>query len=219
MDTKHKLTGRLKVNAYKALPCEVQLHISTLEDDPWAGYSNKKKAAHPENEYIDGVRALGELSFVDQNSSPMKISKGTGAGLSETVTLDVFYEDEPGVSSRLDIVFLEKTASQRVGTNFHETTHYWQFMVHKKPVADTLGLFPEDFTGCNQLKVYTCCDFKDSFRGATAVVVAKNPKEARQLICERIKALGLPLEGNETFSVVRVDTSKAGCVILHDGTF
>lgn len=219
MDTKYKLAGRLKINAYKVVPCEVQLHISTLEDDPWAKQFGKAKKKYPENEYIDGVRTVGELSFVDQNSSPMKINKGTGAGLSEVCEVDLFYEDEPKITSRVEIVFLERTASHRVVGNMHETKHYWQFMVHKVPVTDGLNLFPPDYTGSNQLKVYTCRDFRGMYLGASAVVVAMNAKEARVLLEKELAAKGLTVEGDGNFSIVRVDTAKSGCVILHDGSY
>lgn len=219
METSYKLSGRLKVNAYKTVACEVQLHVSVLEDDPWASFSKKPKSqAYPLEEYRDGVRLVGELSFDDSAREPMKISSGTGANLSDTVTLEVFYSDEPAVTTRFGIVLLNRSATLSIPGNWNEKKYFWQFIMHGSPGGDGLGLFPEDYTGSNFCKVYVCTDFRGSWPyPVSSVVVAKNVKEAKQILLADLKRLNIPLEGDGEFNFTKLDTSKSRCFILNDG--
>ena len=219
MERKHKFEGRLKINAYKSVPCNVQLHISILEDDPWEALADKKaKTVYPIDQYIDGVRVAGELSFLDQISSPMKINRGTGTGMSENVELEFFYPDEPNVTSRIKIVFIEKTATTRIPSNYNENRVYWQFCMIGKPLSDSINIFPEDFTGSNTLKIYSCTDFRGIWSYPVAsVVVASNVKEAKIILCNEMSRAGIPIEGLGDFTFTKLDVSKAGCFILNDG--
>lgn len=219
MDTNYKLTGRLKINAYKVVACEVQLHVSILEDDPWEAFSDKtKKPIYPLDEYRDGVRLVGEVAFADSDREPMKVVPGTGSNLSESVVLEVFYEDEASVTSRFKIILLNRSATLSIPGNWSEKKYFWQFIMHGPPAEDGLGLFPEDYTGSNQCKVYICTDFRGSWPyPVSSVVVAKNVKEAKELLQADLKRLNIPLEGNGDFSFTKLDVSNSKSFVLNDG--
>jgi len=220
MEIKYNFKGRLKVNAYKSMDCDVQMHVSVLEDDPWESLADKNKlnTIYPIDQYVDGIRVAGELSFFDQISSPMKISRGTGAGMSESVELELYYSDEPNITSRIKIVFLEKTATIRIQGNYNENKIYWQFCIIGTPLADGMNIFPDDFTGSNTLKVYSCNDFRGVWPyPVSSIIVASNVKEAKRILLHELNRAGIPIEDSGHFTFIKLDLSKSGCFILNDG--
>lgn len=67
-------------------------------------------------------------------------------------------------------------------------------------------------------RVYICTDFRGVWpNGVSAVVVAPDKKQARELLDQQIRSSGLYEEGGDLFTLVELDTSKSQALILNRG--
>jgi hypothetical protein len=222
MDNFHRLAGRVLVTQPKGkdirevkwtIPCFVELHTSTLNDDDpeW----HLSKPAYPESEYIDGVRIVGELSFEDTAESLYRISAGTGS--CNPCFLELWRIGDHSETSKLPIVFFDKVAST-VSINKNYRRHTWQFTTVGPPVHDSLELLPKNYCGSTQLRVFSCVDFRGNWpRPVSAIVVARSRSEARKILKKELESAGVPLEGDGGFTMREMPTGKAAAFIFVDG--
>lgn len=68
------------------------------------------------------------------------------------------------------------------------------------------------------MRVYTCTDFRGHYPvGASALVLAGNKGQARKILLEKLKEIGL--EQKEPISLVEIPQDKQSVHILQDGDY
>lgn len=69
------------------------------------------------------------------------------------------------------------------------------------------------------MKVYTCTAFKGHYPvGASAVVIAQSRMQARQMLLEELKEIGLEQDVKEA-DIEQLSLSRASVHILQDGNY
>jgi hypothetical protein len=204
--------GNLKIGPHKQIPVKVQLEVATLEDDEWAD----DQPAHNPDEYIDGVRMTGELSF---DTSPITDGKHP---VQRNVVAELTVRHE-GESSRFNILLLERTGVVDVGQQPRPQAvkrYFWLFFAIGKPMSDGLELFPQGYRGRNMNRIYTCTDFRGYWPvGVASLIIAKDRTEAHRMLKQKLKEAGIPEEGDGKYTLEEVSIDKAGVFLLNKGDY
>lgn len=205
------LDGSLKIGQHKAIDCKVQLEVATLEDDEWAD----DQPAHNHDDYIDGVRVTGELSF---DTSPIQDKHPVQRNV--VAELTVRHEGE---QSRFNVLLLERTGTVDVGPEPRRNSikrYFWLFFALGKPLNDGLELFPDNYRGRNMNRIFTCTDFRGYWPvGVASVIVAKSRTEAHRMLKQKLKEAGIPEEGDGKYTLTELSIEKPGVVILNNGDY
>ena len=209
MITNLKLLGDLKFGQYKAIPCHVEMQIEVHEVDEWA----EPDPNYDPNRFIDGVRATGEFFFQTSpilgipNKHPIKsnaIGELTVRHGSDTSKLNIVITDK---SSEVDIV--PKKLKR----------YFWKFFVIGKPLWDNLEIFPKNYQCVkNMNRIFACTDFRGYWPVQVAsVVVATDINEAKKILDEKLKEVGIPVEDGFCYKLTEISLRDKGAVILNDG--
>ena len=198
--------GELKFGQYKTIFCKVQLEIITIEDDEWA----EPDPNYDPKQYVDGVRVTGEFSF---DTSPIFEEKHPVVpnAMGELILKD---GDD---TTKLNILVIERNSIVQIKPK-HINRYFWLFFAIGKPVWDKLKLYPENYRGVNMNKVYYCTDFRGYWpQGVSSVIVAADKKEAAMLLNQKLRAEGIPMEGDGRYTFEEINMNQKGAILLNKG--
>lgn len=194
----------LKIGQYKSItPQMVTLEIETYDDDEFRQVKDDK-------EYLDGVRIQGEL-IIDVPFGNKILRKGMTGVLRVT---------EEGENSSFNILLVEETGVEVIVPN-KIRRYFWHFYGIGKAIRDELELLPENITDPTKMKVFHITDFEGHYVGAgvSAIVVARDRAEARQLLDIQLDEMGLgPKNRLSHFTVVELDMSRSHALVVQDGS-
>ena len=161
--------GDLKIGQYSNITCNVELKIDIHSDSMWID-SNPD---YDPNNYCDGVRIEGELSF---DVSPLN-SFNTKHPVKNNAVGELVFK-KYAENSKLNIIIVEQTSVVEIvpGKIFR---YFWLFFVVGKPIWDGLKIFPNNYRGVNVNKIYSCVNFRGDF---IAVITALSRIEAEELL-------------------------------------
>ena len=200
------LNGELKFGQYKTIFCKVQLEIATVEDDDWA----EPDPNYDPNQYLDGVRVTGEFSF---DTSPIFEEKHPVVpnALGELILKD---GDE---TTKLNILVIKKNSSVDIKPK-HIKRYFWLFYAVGKPIWDKLQIYPENYRGVNMNKIYSCTDFRGYWPvGVSSIIVASDKREAKMLLDQKLRAEGIPIEGDGMYTLEEINMTQKGSLLLNKG--
>lgn len=187
----YQLLGSLLSSSNKKIECKVQISISVLDDDVY----NEQEITNS-NEYIDGLRLIGELSFLDGNPPSHSFSNNQSK-------LKVYYEDEPLLLSEFNIILLQKTGSSECIKN-DTRRYFWQFTNLGTPICDGLSLFPPNYSGANKKRFFLVSYVYDNINKGYGIVATNKSWEIRKTISKSIS----PVKLNH-FSVLHEITTES----------
>lgn len=202
--------GSLKIAQYKSISVKVQLEVDTLDDDDWA----EPDPNHNPDNYIDGVRITGELSF---DTSPLTGQEKHPVRQNAIGELSIRHE---GDSSRFNILLVERTGVVDLDDNKRVKRYFWLFFAIGKPMSDGLELFPTNYRGRNMNRIFVCTNFRGYWPvGVASLVIAKDKREAKKLLDQKLRDAGIPIEGDGDYTLTEINIDSPGAVILNDGKF
>lgn len=203
----YTFNGDLNIGQYKTISVQTQLEVATRDGDD--EYAEDDPNDPPEN-YTDGVRVVGELSF---DASPIQYLDKHPVKQGVVAQLTLRHE---GDSSRFNILLLERTGITDVVPKKIKR-YFWMFFAIGKPMFDGLEIFPKGYKGKNVNRVFTCTNFKGVWPvGVSAVVVARDKRQARQLLNKQLEEKGLPITD---YTLEEVSLEQPAAVILNDGDY
>lgn len=187
--------GYFDVNR-KSYHCKTELNIK---------YQTDKDASI---EFVDGLQITGVLSFIDLRidrsfKRPKELPASTTGHLS--------LYDGSGFC-KIEILLVEDLEFD------HDNQVYKSdFICFKKPYFDTMGIFPEDFTG-EIMNIYYSVDFLGYWtKNASAIVVAKDEDMAKEIIYNRAKLDNLDPVDVKNITVELIKPKKENAWILSNG--
>lgn len=124
--------GEIKIGQHKPVSGNVQLEVATYKPDAFS----PRKPEYPEDQYTDGLRVMGELSF---DSKPLQPADKHPIKTNAVGELIVRFE---GDSTRFNVLVTEKTGESVVVPN-RVRRYFWQFVMFGKCKFDGLELFPK----------------------------------------------------------------------------
>lgn len=182
------------------------MEVTTIEE--------YERGKYNPNDFIDGLRVTGEFSF---DSYPITGRENHPVKKNALGELSLTHE---GDTSRFNVIVIERTGVVDIEENKRVKRYFWLFFAVGKPMADGLELFPKGYKGRNVYRIYCCTDFRGYWPvGVASVVVARNEAEGRQLLKQKLKEVGIPLEGDGEFNLKEVNTDNPGVFILNDGSY
>lgn len=198
----------LNIGQHKTIDTDVQLEVATWEDDDYADPDPNDK---PEN-YIDGVRSQGELSFdaypLGWNSHPVK--KNAVGQLTIRDGND---------TTKLNVVFIQQNGEQTVIKD-RIKRYFWLFFVIGKPISDGLELFPYWQRGQNVNKLFTCTDFRGIWPvGVSSLVIARDQVQAKKLLVEALQNAGINQPEVNDLTLQEVDLKRSHALVLNKGDY
>jgi hypothetical protein len=190
----------LNVGARKTEKVKVSVEIKTWEDDEYAEQEDQEQ-------YTDGVRLQGEL-IIDVYFGNNYLRPGTAGSLKVC---------KDGESSKFNIVLMDMLDVKTI-VPMKQKRYFWLFYGIGKPMYDELELFPYQYKA-PELKVFTITDFRGhSPVSVAALVVAKDRKEGRRLMDERLKKAGLADRQEFAYTLKELDLTQPQATILVDGS-
>lgn len=213
MQDQFTYSGNLSIGQHKSISVIATLRVEVIEDDEF-----RESVAYNPAEYVNGVKIEGELFF---DTTPLKTYYENGRYVKHPVqtnvqaVLSLSFENE---ASRFNILLTDKTGEVTLVPQKLKR-YFWNFLPIGNPFYDNLGIFPEQYRWPNTMnRVYICTDFRGVWpNGVSAVVVAPDKKQARELLGQQIRSSGLYEEGGDLFTLVELDTSKSQALILNRG--
>lgn len=205
--------GSLSIGQHKSISVTATVKVEVIEDDEFG-----KNVSYNPAEYINGVKIEGELFF---DTTPLQSYCRDGRWVKHPVqknvqaVLSLLFENE---SSRFNILLTEKTAEVTLVPKKLKR-YFWNFLPIGNPLSDKLGIFPEQYRWPNTMnRVYICTDFRGVWPSeVSAVVVAPDKKQARELLNQQIRSSGLYEEGGDLFTLFELDTGTSQALILNRG--
>lgn len=201
----YQFDGRLTVGSYKSIPVQTQLQVDIRADDDFAPPAVNDK---PED-YIDGVRITGELSFDIFPLSPWDKHPVKEKTIGELALLD------QGDLSKFNILLVQKTGYVDILKN-QVRRYFWLFFAVGKPTQDQLEIFPKDYTGVNVNKVFYSTDFRGIWPSeVSSLIVARDKFEAKTLLNKKLEENGIVLDGDYTLQQLNLNTPQV--ILLNKG--
>lgn len=194
MALNYNLVGNLLIQNKSPIKCSVQLNIEVID------YENEKIV--DEKNFIDGVKLVGELSYLDTSPPTLPIKYGMGAN--NDVKLSLNNGNIKDGSIDFPIVIFDRTASVDHGK---DRIYFWQFTICGKPTHDSLGIFPNNFSFTTKNRIFICRSLTDCQE--MFLVVASNLFQARKMAQEKFNSI------NWTLEEVNTDSS---CILQIAGT-
>lgn len=182
MALNYNLVGNLVIQNKSPIKCSVQLNIEVID------YENEKIV--DEKNFTDGVKLVGELSYLDTSPPTLPIKYGMGAN--NDVKLSLNNGNIKDGSIDFPIVIFDRTASVDHGK---DRIYFWQFTICGKPTHDSLGIFPNNFSFTTKNRIFICrfcrslTDCQEIF-----VIVAPNLFKARKMAQEKFNSINWTLE-------------------------
>lgn len=213
MQEQFTFPGNLTIGQYKSISVTATIKVEVIEDDEYGETVDYNPA-----EYINGVRIDGELFF---DTTPIQSYYQDGRWQKHPVqknvqaALSLHFENE---TSRFNILLLEKGGEVDLVSK-KLRRYFWTFLPIGNPLSDKLGIFPEQYRWPNTMnRIYYCTDFRGVWPSeVSSLVVAPDKRQAKELLMQQIKAVGLYEEGGDLFTLVELDTSKSQAIILNRG--
>jgi len=173
------LKGVLSSNSDKKnISCDVQIRFEKLEDIA----ESSPSFVYSSSDYIDGYRIDGELSFIDNTNSK-------DLSFADCYNLTVWYESDPKTTT-LFRVFLYSRGHSSGAKGVNLIKKFFRFVATGVPTSDSIGLFPEEYTGTNSDKMYFCtCLHQNLLEDFSAVIVCKNKFEAKSILQNKLNQL------------------------------
>jgi hypothetical protein len=193
----------------KSQRASVNIAIDIQDDDPFG-------TPPPSGHYQNGFACRGELTFEWPTSTPCWFKKML------EVNLTIY---DQGDSSRLSIILLDMLDSAPglpgalPGQPCRTKYITWSFICVKKPTSDGLALFPESIKR-TVMKVYVFTRFPGFFYSTqtTAVVTAPTRQQAIAMLSSDLEKRGIAPLQEGGYAVVELDPTKAGSVLIADGS-
>ena len=213
MQDQFTYSGNLSIGQHKSISVTATLKVEVIEDDEFG-----ESVSYNPAEYINGVKIEGELFF---DTTPLQTYYQDGRWVKHPVQnnvqaiLSLSFEDQ---SSRFNILLTDKAGEVTLVPQKLKR-YFWNFLPIGNPYSDKLGIFPDQYRWPNTMnRVYICTDFRGVWPSeVSAVVVAPDKKQARELLNQQIRSSGLYEEGGDLFTLVELDTSKSQALILNRG--
>lgn len=143
MENNFRLKGKIESNKpYFSIECDVQLSVSHIDDD-----------TKDESLFVDGVRLIGELSYLDSNPPANVFNQAQGHNGSLKITL--WFDDDLTSKSSFNIVLLSNSGSTDVPKSRYRK-YFWQFTNVGLPFSDKLKIFPQGYQGKKRNRLYFC---------------------------------------------------------------
>lgn len=199
----------LNVGKHKTIDASVCLEVHTRIVDEYAAPDPNDR---PED-YIDGVRVRGELSF---DSWPIQ---GYNHPVQKNVPAVLTLRDGED-TTKVNILLAEKN-SEQVVVKDKIKRYFWLFYVVGRPVYDKLELFPKHCRKGNTLnRVFTCTDFRGLWPvGVSSVTIARDSHHAKTLLIEALKKAGINQPEMHDLTMQELDLNQTQAVVLNAGNY
>ena len=69
-------------------------------------------------------------------------------------------------------------------------------------------------------KIFSCTDFRGHWPvGVSSIIVAADKREAKVLLDQKLKAMGIPIEGDGHYTFEEVNMNQKGAILLNKGEY